>query len=457
MTIEKRQSISRIATKLTFVLFFAILLLDFADQSMLGPLVNPLLEDFFNDTKNVVPLGWLSFSFTAFSAISMIIAGIYADRKSRKKICFIGCLIYSVFSILTILTPHGQVGYVFFFITRALNGIGIGAIVPSIFSMVGDSVHPKRRSISFAYVSLAILIGRMSGFIIAGSSGDKWRIAYFMLGIVNLILALGLLFIREPKRGVQEKELQNVILEGAEYRFRISKKDIKYIWSNRSNFWLVMNFIDVIPGSIILFLIFKYLKDIHNIPPDLVNGLILVVVVLGGIGTLVFGKLGDLGFQRDKRAKVLIALFCNIFPILFMIGFLNLSFRIGAGLSLGEAVAVPGVWILAMFIGMAMFVNQGVQPNWYSTLTDVNLPEHRATIISLASFMDIVGFAMGPLIGSYLATIWGIRAAMWSVLGFWVLNVFFWLPVLFYIKKDLSCIHNRLAQRANEMKKTPKL
>jgi MFS family permease len=449
----ERKQISRLAWQITFVLFFAILFFDFADQSILGPLLNPLLLDFFNNTDNVVPLGWLTFFFTVFSAISMIVAGILADKKSRKKICFIGCLIYSAFSILTILIPHGETGYIFFFITRSLNGIGIGAVVPTIYSMVGDGVSPKRRTISFAYIALAILLGRMAGLMIAGANAHQWRVAYLLLGLINLALAMGLLCVREPKRGIQEMELRKSILEGAEYRFRISRKDIRFIWSNKSNFWLVLNFVDVLPGSIILFLIFKYVKDIHNLPTSVVNVVVVIVVIFGGIGTLVFGKLGDWGFQKDKRAKVIIALFCNIVPIVFMLGFLLTDFWIKDGTSLSEALTVPSLWIFILMIGSAMFINQGVNPNWYSTLTDVNLPEHRATMISLASFMDIVGSALGPLIGSYLATIWGIRTAMWSVLGFWLLNTFFWLPVFSHIRKDLSRIHRCLSQRAAELEK----
>jgi MFS family permease len=100
---------------------------------------------------------------------------------------------------------------------------------------------------------------------------------------------------------------------------------------------------------------------------------------------------------------------------------------------------------------VAVFINHGVNPNWYSCLTDINLPEHRATMISFASIMDLMGQAIGPLIASYLATIWGLKTAMWSVLVFWVLNIFFWLPVLAHIRQDLANAHRILKERALEM------
>jgi MFS family permease len=434
------------------LLFLAILFLDFADQSLLPPLINTILLDFFQDTTNVIPLGWVTFTFTLLSAISMIVAGIYADRKSRVRICFAGCLVFCFSSALTIFVPHGQLGYVFYYITRALNGIGIGAILPTIFSLVGDIANPKRRSTAFGFVSAAILIGRMAGFVLAGSCADHWRMAYFMVGVTGLILAFGLLRIPEPKRGVQEGELHDLIVEGAEYRFRISKKDIKHIWSNRSNFWLIVNFIDVIPGSILIFLIFKYMKDIHNMEEASVNFVIFMVVIFGALGALTFGRIGDWGFQKDKRAKALIALLCNAFPILFMILFLVADFWIPDGATLSQTLAIPGVWALIITIVAAMFINQGVNPNWYSCLTDINFPEHRAPMISFASIMDLMGQAIGPLVASYLATIWGLKTAMWSVLVFWVLNIFLWLPVLIHIRKDLVNVHRILEERAVEMK-----
>ena len=448
------KTVSRAALALAFVFFLLLLVFDFADQSLLSPLVNPLLQDFFGATSNVVPLGWLTFTFTLCSAVSMIVAGIFADRTSRIKICVAGCLIYGSFSVLTLLTPHGSAGYIFFFITRALNGIGIGVVVPAVFSLVGDTVDPKLRATAFGFMSLAMLLGRLAGFVIAGSLAGSWRLAYFLVGMVNFVLAFALLVVREPERGAREQELRDVILEGGAYRFRISKKDVKLIRAAKSNVWLIMNFVDVIPGSIVLFLIFKYMKDIHNMDVQAVNFIILLVFLFGGLGALAFGRVGDWGFQRDKRAKVLVALFCNSVPIIFMILFIQSRVWIPAGSTLSEALAQPGLWALILTIAAAMFINQGVNPNWYGSLADINLPEHRATMVSLASVMDMVGNALGPLIASYVATLWGLKAAMGSVLIFWVVNIFFWLPVLAHIRNDLGRVHSVLAERAGQMKRS---
>jgi MFS family permease len=277
-------------------------------------------------------------------------------------------------------------------------------------------------------------------------------LSYALIGGINLALSAVLVLLREPARGVQEPELRDVLLAGAAYRFRWSRKEIRAVWASPSNAWLILNFLDVIPGSIILFLIFKYMKDVHNMDAAAVNLAVFLVFLAGAAGAVVFGRLGDLWFRRDRRAKVWTALLCNATPIVFMILFLSAHAWIPEGSGIAETFAAPGVVGLVLAIAAAMFVNQGVNPNWYGALTDVNLPEHRAAMISFASVMDMAGNALGPLCGAYLATIRGPRTAMAGVLVFWVLNILLWLPVLVHVRRDLDRAHAILSERAARMK-----
>jgi MFS family permease len=435
-----------------FLILAFLLVFNFADQSLLSPLVNPLLADFFGQTSDVVPLGWVTFVFTILSALSTIAAGLLADRVSRLRLCFAGSFTYGLVAVLTVLVPHGRAGFAAFFLARALAGLGLGLIVPSVFALTGDLVPAGRRSTSFGYLSVAMLAGRMVGFAAGGALAASWRLSYALIGGINLALSAVLVLLREPARGVQEPELRDVLLAGAAYRFRWSRKEIRAVWASPSNAWLILNFLDVIPGSIILFLIFKYMKDVHNMDAAAVNLAVFLVFLAGAAGAVVFGRLGDLWFRRDRRAKVWTALLCNATPIVFMILFLSAHAWIPEGSGIAETFAAPGVVGLVLAIAAAMFVNQGVNPNWYGALTDVNLPEHRAAMISFASVMDMAGNALGPLCGAYLATIRGPRTAMAGVLVFWVLNILLWLPVLVHVRRDLDRAHAILSERAARMK-----
>jgi MFS family permease len=452
---ERRSPASSLPSRNSaWILVLFVLAADFADQGLIGPLLNPLLRDFFGGTGNVVPLGWVTFIAAALSALSMILSGWLAGRKSRVRMAAAGALIYSAASLLTALTPRGPAGYAFFFAARAANGVGIGLVVPAVFSLAGDVVRPARRATAFGIMSMAMIAGRLAGFAAGGALQDAWRTAFLLSGAVNAVLALGLLAVREPVRGGGEDELGDALAAGAEYRFRLKKEDIKLIWSSRSNFWLIINLVDVLPGSIILFLIFKYMEERHGVGAGAVNVALVAVAAAGALGAIVFGRLGDRGFLRDKRARVWTALACNAVPIGFMLLFLASRVRVAPAAGVAATFSSPGMIGLVLTVAAAMFINQGVNPNWYASLTDVNLPEHRAAMISTASVVDLAGNALGPLIASYIATARDVRTAMASVVVFWALNVVFWVPVLVHIRGDLGRVHAVLEARAGEMKRS---
>jgi MFS family permease len=436
---------------MTFVLLLLALFLSFADQSLLSPLLNPLLRDFFGDASSVVPLGWVSFAFTLLMAVSTVASGILSDRGSRKKLVLAGCLVFSLASALTPLVPHGRAGYALFFAGRALGGLGLGAVLPAVFSMVGDTAAASKRGAAFGLISMSMIVGRMAGFLAAGALAGSWRTAYFLVGAAGLFLTLALSFAREPRRGAREEELGPALRSGAVYDFRIRPRDVRALLSVRSNIWLILNFVDVIPGAILIFLIFKFMKDDHNMEAGPVNFIVLLAMIAGALGALFFGRLGDKLFRWDKRARVLLALACNAAPVVFLVFFIAADFRLPEGATLVRALSVPGVWIVTVSVAGAMFVNQGVNPNWYGTLTDVNLPEHRATMVSLASVMDMLGNALGPLLASYLALLWGLRAALWAALAVWALNIFLWLPVVRHVRGDLERRRRILVSRASAL------
>jgi len=442
--------------KISFFAIFAllmILLFSNVVQNLLGPFLNPHLEYFFGSTDNInVPkMTYISSAFIFVSSLSMVVLAILADKTTRKWVLFAGTIIYSIFSIIVIFVPSGESGYVFFFFTQIMNGIGIGAIVPTVFSMVGDVANPKKRTIAFAYVNVAIILGQLIGMVLGGMMGDVWRTAYLIIGIISLLLGLGLILFKEPKRGATEEVLKG--LEGAEYNFRISKEDFKRIWTNKSNFWLIANFIDCIPSGLIFFIIFKYLEDTRNMAPEMTTPIVFIAFISGIGGALLFGYLGDKWFKKDRRSKVMIALICNGFPVIFFIIFILTDFTLVDNATFEDAFATKGFLLAMGCLVLLMFINQGVGPNWHSTLTDVNLPENRGTMISLASAMDLIGHTVGPLIGGAItASVLGLQGAMWAASLFWILNIFLWLPVFRYIEGDLDAAQKTLTERVDKLK-----
>ena len=456
---------SKITVFFTILAFFFIIVFSYVDQSLLSPFLDTLLVEFFGSESliSVRYMGTLQAAFVFLSGVAMVIAGFFSDRTSRKWICFIGTMLYGSVSLISYFTPSGPSGYWFFFITRSLNGVGIGAILPSIFAMVGDLTPTEKRTMSFAYISVGIALGQLIGMFMGGifASPEMWRLAYLSAGTLSIIVGLTLFAVKEPSRGAMETELQD--LGSAQYVFKIQKGDFKKIYRNRSNFWLIINFIDTIPSGIIFFLIFLHLEKIHNIPEDLAIYLVLFAFIAGIIGTLVFGKLGDIGYKKNRKTKVLIALLCNGVPVVLFIVFMLINFAAPTGANVGILFSDPKAAIALGSLILLMFINKGVEPNWFSTLADVNLPENRATMISLAQMLDLIGLSLGPLMAGWIVDIvntlydpinqiLGLRIVMWVAIGFWILNILLWLPIFFYIEKDLDDMHKTLTERAQTLK-----
>ncbi len=438
----------------TFIIFLLLVIFSYTDQNLISPNLNPILAD-FGFGENSTPLGFLTFVFTLLSAVSMVIFGVSTDKYSRKWICFGGSLLYCTFSILSYLTPLGPAGYPYLFFTRAMNGIGMGCVIPTIFSLIGDLVKPTNRSKALSAFSVAGLLGQGIGLFLAPSVyavTGSWRLPFLIIGLVNLACTLLILFVREPARGRTEAFIADLVAGGKVYSYTIKRQDLHAILERKSNIWLVINFVDTIPTGIILFLLFRYMENVHNVSEVSTTSVLVVVLVGGILGTMVFGVLSDHYFKRGSvKVRVKFAFLGNIIPVPFLLIAFLIPFYSSTGATIGQLFAIPELvfFIFLMFCGL--FFNGLVGGNWYATLIDVNLPEHRGTLVATAKFFDLLGNALGPLIGSWFDTTFGSEVGMLSSVVFWAVLPLFWIGVLKNVEKDMEFVKNTLKARGEEM------
>ncbi|NHJ23812.1 MAG: MFS transporter [Candidatus Lokiarchaeota archaeon] len=414
---------------LSIILFILIITLINSVQNMISP--NLLtISSYFGFGGDTAPLGFLTFNFMLFTGITMLIFGYLADKIVRKWIVFIGSLIFSLFSSIVILIPEGIEGYRLFFLITILTGIGYGAVIPSIFSLMGDLVSKDERAKGFSFFSIASLFGTVLGTGMASFIGEDWRFPFFIVGLIGLIGTFFFLLFKEPSRLGMD---QSILLQkdGIEYTYRIRISDIKTIFQKKSNIWLVVNFVDTIPTGIILTLLFAYMEVFHGIN-DEDTSLFLVVIILSiVVGTIFFGYIGDNWFKKgNKKARVLLALFGNIAPIPFLFIGLIIPFQ--------PPNIFPGVLIWIILFSIGMFTNGAVSGNWYASVADLNLPENRGTVIAAANFFDIIGRALGPLIGTIIADTFGFLMGMMTSIFAWLLIPFFWIPILRNAVKEIE-------------------
>jgi len=451
----QRSKITKYAGTVTIFIFILIVLFSNADQNLISPNLNPILVDFGFGIEDATPIGYITSVATILSAISMVVFGLSADKYSRKWICFGGSLAYCTFSVITYFTPSGPAGYTFFFITRAMNGFAIGCVVPTIFSLLGDLVKPADRSKVLSWFSVAGLLGQGIGLALASgiyAATGSWRLPFLIIASCNIVCTLLIPVVKEPVRGSTEAFIADLVAQGHVYSYTIRKGDLRAIVERRSNLWLVINFVDTIPAAIILFLMFRYMSLVHNVG-QVSTFIVLIAVLVGGIaGNIVFGALADRSFKRgNKKARVNYAFWGNILPIPFAIAAFLVPFQAPDGATIGDLFLIPGLVWMIVALTIALFLNGAVGPNWYSTLMDVNLPEHRGTMVASANLFDLIGKSLAPLFAALFDKLWGTEYGILSAALFWVVLPLFWIEVLRHVEGDMDFVKKTLQERGQIM------
>jgi len=427
---------------LSIILFVLIITLINSVSNMISPNLL-VISSYFGFGGDTAPIGVLTFSFMIFTGITMLIFGYLADKIVRKWIVFFGSLIFSIFSLLTITVPTGIFGYSIFFFLTILTGIGYGALIPSIFSLMGDMVSSEDRSKGFSFFSIASFFGIVFGSALATYAGsDDWRFPFLVIGIFGILASLLFLFFKEPSRLGKDHSF----IDAVDYSYRIKLSDVRIIFKKKANVWLVVNFVDTIPTGIVLTLLFAYMEVSHGITADVTVLIFLIILVSIILGTVVFGYIGDKKFKKgNKKARVLLALFGNIAPIPFLFAALIIPFS--------APNLFPGLLIWIVLFSIGMFVNGAVNGNWYATVVDLNLPENRGTVLATSNFFDIIGRAIGPLIGTIIADMFGFVIGMMISIFFWIFIPFFWIPVLKNVVREIESTEKIFDERIKSLAK----
>lgn len=437
---------------LSLILFITIVAIINSAQYMISPNLL-VISNYFGFGKNITPLGILAFSFIILSGVSMLIFGYLADKIVRKWILLCGVIIYSISSIFTIIVPPGINGYYMFFLITIIIGIGFGAIIPSTFSLIGDIVSKEDRSKGLSFFSIASLFGMLVGTGLAIFAGyADWRFPFLIIGIIGIVVAIIILFFKEPSR--IGKDYFDILEKGAiDYTYRIKFSDLNIIFKKKSNVWLIINFVDTIPTGIIMFLLFAYMEDYHNLKGTIPLIVLLFTLLSTLIGTIIFGFVGDNSFKKgNKKARVKLALLGNIIPIPFVYIALIFPFWAPSNATIAEVFLIPGFLIMLIFLIIGLFANGAVNGNWYATVVDLNLPEHRGTVLSSANFFDIIGRALGPLLGAIIADNFGFVWGMAISIIFWIFIPVFWISVLKNCASEMEATEAIFTERIKSMK-----
>lgn len=213
----------------SFVLISLMLVytLNFIDRTLITVVAQPIINEFnLSDTQWGLLAGP---PFAFFYALMGIPIAMWADRSNRVMI-IVMCII--IWSLMTALCGVAS-GFIWLLIFRVGVAVGEAGCTPPANSIITDYFPPKSRAGALGIYSMGVTIGgvlaQLFGGTIAGISGEDfgawlgsigvgglfsgidwstvggWRIAFVVVGLPGVLIALILLFtIKEPPRGYSD-------------------------------------------------------------------------------------------------------------------------------------------------------------------------------------------------------------------------------------------------------------
>lgn len=436
----------------TIVVFVVLASLDNAAAALIPAMVLSVSEAL---DASQTAIGFITGSLILVTAVTATGWGYLGDRSSRKRLLFIGTLIWATGAWLSSVAQ--TFGQLFFY--QMILAVGLGSIASVGFSVVSDFVSPRRRGLAMSFWGLSQGIGGLAGGLLASQLGaEDFRVPMAVIAVLGTIFALLYLSTFDAPRGYREPELQHLHAAEAGYDYRIEPAHLPQLVRRRTNVWLILQGLSaqLAYGSLIwvpLLYQEKVAAEGYSIATATrVGGLLGAIFQVGALFSILAGHIGDRMQARRLDGRAIVSAIGILGAIPFFIAFFFVPLR---GLDItdgaGTAALVPQVlaelatnpWVTLAFVlailGLAF--TSADSPNWFALISDVNLPEHRGTVFGLGNLANGVGRSVGNALTGALAGT--IRTAFppplnWAI-GLSVFQLFFLPTGYCYWRASKTC------------------
>ncbi len=424
-----------IRKQLLFIQLVILAGLQSAHRSVLIPILRPMITS-FNITYGFG--GLLIGIYMFLSGLAALGWAVYSDYTglSRRILIAVGILGGILFTALSV-TATIPLLFATFYI---LAGMSISVIYPLATTIILDLVQKEGRAGMMMVFSLLSGFGYAFGFglgIITVALFNDWRLPILILVILMTIISLPFaILLREPPKGFSEEELHDVLRRTYRYPFTLRPEDLKIITGNRSNVFIVLQGVFGIIGSgAIEVWMLQYLiaeAEVNEVVASLIMGL----GALGSVGGLIIAKIADILSRKTPRARPLIAAICSsitAFAYLFFLTIpLRLNFETNSFVEAAYTLVVmmsknPLLLTAILVFFLAMVVNSSVGSIKVAVLSEVNLPEHRATVISGTSIIELLSKSISiAVLGLLIDLLHSFRVPLMIAVSMWFISAVYW-------------------------------
>ena len=364
---------------IVLVLLLGIAIFNQADRFLLAGLIEPVKAEF--EVSDAV-MGLLTGpAFAIFYSLLAIPIAIYADRANRLKIIVAGCVVWSVFTILSGFATGPWT------LAAARVGVGVGeaAFQAPAYSIIAAYFVAESRGKAFAIMALAVYFGQTLGLAggpaIAEAYG--WRAAFQIYGVLGLVLiVVSWIVIQEPPRSEAPPARQPFV--------PLAKRLIKLASYRNMMIGMALGVLSGLAFGSWGKTLFERSYEMGTADAGAAFG--LAFAIPGMLGAMLFGALSD---QLTKTS------YCRTL-LLSAIGLTGATIAVIAAvwaptLSNAILIAIPagllgGGWAVGIYAGLQYI-----------------LPDHlRATGTAIAMLaVNLLGYAVGPWLVGELSVQFG--------------------------------------------------
>ena len=347
--------------------------INFIDRQLLSILQESIKADLMLSDAQ---LGLLTgFAFALFYTFAGLPIASLADRSNRRNIVAISLTIWSGMTAISGLAQN------YWQLLAARVGVGIGEAggSPPSHSMISDIFPPEKRASAIGFYSTGISIGILFGFLFGGWLNEffGWRVAFFVVGIPGVLLALVLyLTVPEPIRGLAENRASTGDNPSMMTVFKV-------LLSRRSFLFMALGAaMNAFAGYSTANWVASFMIRTHQMPTGELGTWLALIIGLGGaIGVFGSGVLADNLGKKDKRWYMWVPVYAAAISVPFQIA----TYWVDGPYAALMCMTIPSILANA-YLGTTIASVHGM----------VGLRMRAVSSALLFFILNIIGLGMGP-------------------------------------------------------------
>ncbi|MDB5432295.1 MAG: hypothetical protein JWP35_3411 [Caulobacter sp.] len=197
-----------------------------------------------------------------------------------------------------------------FLAARTLSTIGAGTLLGALISVTADLCVPAKRGRALVLLGFGVYAGAALGFGLAGGilkamgqhpiailgAMTPWRQTHLLLGVAGAVLALPLIFMREPVR--QEVEVKVAALGPVMTALWAKRKFLAPLFVGQIGITMADTAAAIWASPVLI-------RDFHQQPADFSGWIGLTMFAAGVLGSILGGVGADLGHRTGRRGGLL--------------------------------------------------------------------------------------------------------------------------------------------------------